>query len=75
MGTGTRQIDRLTVPSPIGPLTLLAEDGYLIGIVFTGEEPRHGIANGTLRDAPDNPVLRRTAAQLAEYFEGERTDF
>ncbi|MCP4958754.1 MAG: methylated-DNA--[protein]-cysteine S-methyltransferase, partial [Actinomycetia bacterium] len=76
MGTDTRQIDRLTVPSPIGPLTLLAEDGYLIAIVFPGEEPSgHGIANDTLRDAPDSPVLRQTADQLAEYFEGERTEF
>ena len=52
-----------TVPSPLGPLTLLADQ---IGI--TALEWRDGRQDGT-------PVLRHAALQLEQYFAGQRQDF
>lgn len=56
------------VPFPAGTLTLLEEDGYIIGIRTTGEPPP---------DAQDRqtPVLARAAAQLDAYFEGSLKTF
>ncbi|MBO6882297.1 MAG: methylated-DNA--[protein]-cysteine S-methyltransferase [Marivita sp.] len=49
--------------SPLGPLTLIAD---AVGI--TALEGRDGRRDGT-------PVLVQAAAQLSEYFSGERQDF
>ena len=60
------------VDSPVGPLTLVAEDDALAGLYLTDQ--RHRPAEETFGrpdDAPFGPVV----AQLAEYFAGERTDF
>ena len=61
-----------TVDSPIGELTVVAEDGALVGLYMTGHRP-----------APDpesfgervDDALPAATAQLAEYFAGERTAF
>ena len=58
----------MTMRSPIGTLCLCAEDDQLVGL-FLPERP-----------APAGPegrggVLLRAAAQLTEYFAGERRDF
>ena len=55
---------RLTVASPVGPLTLAERDGALVGIAF-------GDGGGGDR----TPLLDEAARQLAEYFEGRRRDF
>ncbi|WP_439121806.1 methylated-DNA--[protein]-cysteine S-methyltransferase [Marivita sp.] len=52
-----------SLASPIGPLTLLADQ---IGI--TGLEWRDGRKDGT-------PILLQAAGQLTEYFAGKRQDF
>jgi methylated-DNA-[protein]-cysteine S-methyltransferase len=60
------------VESPVGPLTLVAEGDALVGLYF---------ANAPLAAAPpaawvhDERRLGAAAAQLAEYFAGERTAF
>jgi methylated-DNA-[protein]-cysteine S-methyltransferase len=60
------------LPSPIGPLTAIRDDGPLVGLLFD------------LSDRPPDPALlgphddarfADVAAQLAEYFAGERTAF
>jgi methylated-DNA-[protein]-cysteine S-methyltransferase len=58
----------MTMRSPIGTLCLCAEDDQLVGLHLPD------------RPAPSGPrqsseVLRRTAAQLTEYFAGQRRDF
>lgn len=60
------------VDSPLGPLTLRAEDGVLSGLYMT--EHRHGPAPDTLgtRDDDGLPGVRE---QLASYFAGELTAF
>jgi methylated-DNA-[protein]-cysteine S-methyltransferase len=58
----------LTIDSPLGQLRLLADGDELTGLYL----PRQPAP-----EAPEarTPVLARTAAQLAEYFAGERRDF
>ena len=55
---------RLTVLSPVGPLTLGEEDGELVRIDF-------GDTGGRDR----TPLLESAARQLEEYFDGRRRDF
>ena len=56
---------RCTVESPVGPLTITAEDGAITAIGFGGGgEPR-----------PNTGVLSEAARQLTEYFAGERRAF
>lgn len=55
---------RLTVDSPLGPLTLTSADGAIVALDWG----RQG------EDAPD-PVLEEAARQLAAYFTGKRQAF
>ena len=62
-----------TVDSPIGPLRMAADATGVRAIEF--ERPRHPIAMTDEWKPGDSDVLRRTRAQLAEYFAGERRTF
>ncbi len=64
------------IDSPIGPLTLIAEDGRLAGVHM--EITRYEPAAGELGQAvtgDSEPVLAAAARQLDAYFDGELTDF
>ncbi len=50
--------------SPLGPLTLFAEDGFLIALVY-----------GDYGDYDDLPLFRQAVRQLEEYFAGQRQTF
>ena len=63
--TGTMPLD-----TPIGRLVLECDGDVLIG-VWLPHERRHGRRD--VNDVP--PILKETAAQLEEYFAGERTEF
>ena len=52
--------------SPVGPLTLQAEDGALTAILFG--DRRKGLPG-------DDPVLEQAVGELMEYFTGYRRDF
>lgn len=60
------------VDSPIGPLTLVAEDGELAGLYMDNQ--RHLPPVETFGE-PDPAPLRVAVAQLEEYFAGRRTEF
>jgi methylated-DNA-[protein]-cysteine S-methyltransferase len=61
-----------TVPSPIGELTLIADDLSLVSILFaTGR----GSKTKLLTKPGENDVLRSASRQLAEYFAGKRKSF
>ncbi len=61
----------LRVSSPVGHLILLASKKGLSGIYFG-----HRIESSTLpREDPKNAILKKTAAQLEEYFAKERETF
>ncbi|REJ18756.1 MAG: [Fe-S]-binding protein [Paenibacillaceae bacterium] len=74
----------IEIDSPVGPLVLLKADGRLCRVEFGRMEERraaltawaaeHGLA-GDFRHAPDDPLLKEAAAQLAAYFRGERFRF
>ena len=57
--------------SPVGPLTLIGDALVLTGVHFEGYA--HGL--GADRREPEAPPLAAAAAQLDEYFAGERRDF
>jgi methylated-DNA-[protein]-cysteine S-methyltransferase len=54
----------LTFQSPLGPITIRERDGAISAIDFNSFGNQH-----------PTPLLRRAAAQLAEYFAGDRTVF
>ena len=61
-----------TIDTPIGELTLVGEDGALIGVYYPGHWTRPDPASfGQRSDGGFEEVER----QLAEYFAGERTTF
>jgi methylated-DNA-[protein]-cysteine S-methyltransferase len=56
---------RMIIDSPVGPLTLVERDGALARLAF-----------GRLgQSSPPSPFLDGVAAQLREYFAGERQAF
>ncbi len=58
-------------PSPIGPLTLEEEHGALAAVRFNPDLPRDAAPLAL----PSTPLLRQAAAELREYFAGERREF
>ncbi len=65
----------VTLPSPIGPLTLVADDRQLTGLYM--EAQRHRPASealGVAGDPADEPFAS-AARQLAAYFAGDLTQF
>jgi methylated-DNA-[protein]-cysteine S-methyltransferase len=81
VSVGAGRIDavrsHLVTPSPLGELTLVAEDGDLVGCLMS--VPDRGPGDDTLGAPVDgesaDPVLAAAAVQLGEYFVGERTVF
>ena len=62
------------VPSPVGPLTLVASDDGLAAILWENDRPRRVPLRLEAEDAA-HPVLVEAERQLAEYFAGRRTQF
>jgi len=54
----------LTVPSPVGDLTLFEEDGQLISLDW-----------GAVEGGEETPLLLEAARQIDAYFDGELKDF
>jgi methylated-DNA-[protein]-cysteine S-methyltransferase len=68
----TTQLYSRLVLSPIGPLTLIASDVGLQAIRWPDESIPDSVE--PVADGP-HPILDTAAAQLEEYFAGERTTF
>jgi methylated-DNA-[protein]-cysteine S-methyltransferase len=64
----------ITLPSPVGELKLVANGARLAAILWENDKPGR-VRLGSMTEAPDNPVLVKTARQLAEYFAGSRDCF
>lgn len=60
------------IPSPIGPLTAVRDDGPLVGVLF--DDPDRP-PDAELIGSRDDAAFADVAAQLDEYFAGERTTF
>jgi len=61
--------------SPIGELTLVASDAGLTHVLFPGDEPVDVGLPADLPQRDDDPTLEQAAAQLGEYFAGDRREF
>lgn len=61
------------IPSPVGPLRLVANERALVGIYFKSE--KHGTKAVTAKRAATHPVLDQAASEIAEYFAGTRHKF
>ncbi|WP_242209685.1 MULTISPECIES: methylated-DNA--[protein]-cysteine S-methyltransferase [unclassified Pseudomonas] len=64
----------ITLPSPVGELKLVANGARLAAILWENDKPNR-VRLGPMSEAPDNPILIRTARQLEEYFSGIRDRF
>lgn len=64
----------ITLPSPVGELKLVANGSRLAAILWENDKPNR-VRLGPMSEAPDNPILIRTARQLEEYFSGTRDCF
>ncbi len=72
VGTPAGHRSHTVVDSPVGPLTLVAVDGVLAGLMMTEQRHAPGPETFGIRDpAP----FAEPARQLAEYFAGDRTGF
>ena len=63
-----------TMASPVGTLTLVADDGALAAILWEKDDPAR-VPLGPLVAAPDDPLLIEAARQLDAYFAGTLTVF
>lgn len=61
------------IPSPVGPLLLVAGDAHLRAIWFS--TPRHPLPRDIVMKEGENDVIRETRAQLDAYFAGTRRTF
>lgn len=62
-----------SIASPLGRLLLAASADRLVGVWF--DDQAHLPDLTTCASAPDHPVLNQAAAELAEYFAGQRQTF
>ncbi len=62
------------IDSPVGMLTLVAEEDALVAILWEDDAPGR-VPLPLLADAPDHPVLAEAERQLREYFAGARQEF
>ena len=69
--TMTRTRTHTVVPSPIGPLTVVRDDGALVRLAMSTPTQLDPDELGDRAEAGFDDVVR----QLAEYFAGERTAF
>jgi methylated-DNA-[protein]-cysteine S-methyltransferase len=77
-GPASTELVSTVVSSPLGDLTLVAEDGGLVAVLWQGEAPtrvpvHHVVSTPT--QAIRHPVLGAAARQLDEYFGGGRLQF
>jgi methylated-DNA-[protein]-cysteine S-methyltransferase len=74
--TAVPQRSHAVIDSPIGPLTLIAQDGRLAGVhmEITRYRPEAGELGAAVAIESDS-VLAAAASQLDAYFRGELTSF
>ena len=65
-------LSHCTIDSPIGTLSLVADDDSLVEVRFANSPLDPG--EGGVEDAAHS-VLRRAAHELDEYFAGDRQEF
>ena len=62
------------VVSPVGPLTLAAQDGRLIGLWLAGQKYERAGLPADAREDPEAAPFPRVRKWLAAYFDGRKPD-
>lgn len=62
-----------TIPSPIGPITLVVTDSGALAALYTDQQKY--FPDDSALGEPDDAVAQDAVSQLAEYFDGARTSF
>jgi len=70
-----KELEKTTIDTPIGHLTIIASADGLTHILFDGQEPADAGLDETIPAVVDNVMLTRAATQLTEYFAGTRREF
>jgi methylated-DNA-[protein]-cysteine S-methyltransferase len=73
--TSTAVREHVILPSPIGPLTLVAEAGQLIALYMDAQQHRPDEGALGVPGYPDAAPFAAAARQLAGYFAGQLTEF
>jgi len=73
--TATHTRYRITTATPIGELTIVADDDAVVAIRWDGEAGALDLAGVPHVERGDHPVLDAAVDQLGEYFAGTRTEF
>lgn len=63
-----------TMPSPVGLLTLVANDHGLAAVLWENDDPKR-VRLGPLHEDSKHPVLLEAERQLQDYFKGKRETF
>ena len=71
---GDRVLSCQLLESPVGELTLLADDSALVAVLWETEDYSRD-QFGPSVEPDDHPVLRNARRQLEEYFAGKRKTF
>ena len=62
------------IDSPMGQILIASRDEALVGLWFKGQKYQ-GQPDEDWEQRPDDPVLRATSKQLAQYYAGKRETF
>jgi methylated-DNA-[protein]-cysteine S-methyltransferase len=65
----------VTVPSPVGPLTIVAAGDKIAGLYMDAQRHAPGAESLGLPGDPDAEPFAAAAAQLSAYFDGALTEF
>ena len=68
------QYDYKKIQTPVGQLTLVANDHALIAVLWENDDPNR-VKLAELNQNLDHSILKETEKQLIEYFAGQRTQF
>ncbi|RYG60999.1 MAG: methylated-DNA--[protein]-cysteine S-methyltransferase [Alphaproteobacteria bacterium] len=63
-----------TIPSPVGPLALVASPTGLVAVLWENDSPTR-VSLPSLQPDASNPILKMAEEQLAAYFKGTLTAF
>ena len=66
---------RARVTAPFGELTIVASDAGLRYVMFDNDAHPKPVNALAVADDEDHPIVALTSAQLAEYFNGTRSEF
>ncbi len=71
----TTTLTSAKLTTPIGDLTLVADDSALVAVLWPDDDPRRVPGAAAAVTGGRHPILDRSAEELLDYFAGTRTSF